>query len=244
MKRFVWAAALAVAVCLWTHARAQDKSDHKMLEAWARMSKVQAMLEYYFMEWGEYPGSLAELDRAFNGQKPKNAPGVDIPLDPGTNKPFVYTTDQTRKRYALSIPDPGAYGGVSFTLPSVEWGYMAVLAEQRRFEQIALECGFNLKALATKCELFAKDNGGQFPRSLDQLFPKYIPRYPQCPASGKNYVLTPAQGGYILGCPNPERHGLKLFRYHSAQGMQVEELPAPGKEPAPAPRPPDPKPEK
>ncbi len=223
MRRLVCALIVALALLSPMLAQQPQSQPDQLREAWARMSKVQALLEYFFMEQGQYPESLAELERAFNTMKPKSGADLVIPKDPGTGKSFVYLCKPPFKKYALSIPDPAAYGGQSFTLPEVDWGFMARLAEQRRTEQIALQCGFNLKGLATQTELFAKDHNKTFPKSLDEMFPKYISRYPQCPASGKNYLMTSIPGGYLLSCPTPERHGLKQFRYHSQQGMQIEE---------------------
>lgn len=230
---------------LWAGALAQQPPAEptpadKMREAWARMSKIQALLEYFYMEQGQYPQSLTELDTAFKSLKPKDGLDVVIPNDPATNKPFVYICRAPYKKYALSIPDAAAYGGQSFTLPEVDWGFMANIAEQRRREQLALQCAYNLKNLATKVELYAKDHGKEFPKSMDDLFPNYINRYPQCPASGKNYSFAPTAAGYDLICPNPGAHGLKTFKYDSKRGMTVEETGASAK-PTAAPSP-DPSP--
>lgn len=226
MRKALCLLLLGLALCLpaATQQPPQPPPQDKMREAWARMAKIQALLEYFFMEQGQYPATLAELDTAFKSLKPKDGADVVIPNDPATGKPFIYICRAPYKKYALSIPDAAAYGGQSFTLPEVDWGFMANVAEQRRREQLALQCAYNLKGLATRVEMFAKDHNKEFPKSMDELFPKYINRYPQCPASGKNYTYVPTATGYQLVCPNPGAHGLKSFLYDSKRGMMVEDV--------------------
>lgn len=188
------------------------------------MSALQAMLEYFYMEAGVYPPDLGDLGRVFNYNLRKSDRPLQIPVDPATNQPFVYTVDARNKSYVLRLPDPAAYGGVSFQLSSVDWAWMNMLAEQRRFEQMFLQTGDNIKGLAKQVELFAKDNGGKFPDTLDALYPKYIKRYPQDPLSGKNYVYSLQGQEYTISCPNPEQYGMKRLLYSSSQGMIVERL--------------------
>jgi len=53
------------------------------------------------------------------------------------------------------------------------------------------ECESNLKNLATACEMFATNNEGHYPQSLDELVEKgYIKEIPACPASGKPYIYS------------------------------------------------------
>jgi len=207
-------------------------------EAVSRMSRIQALLEYVYMETGEYPPNLEFLERSFNHGLPEKAPKVLIPADPATSKPFLYELSQDGRRYRLSPPEPGAYGEHAVTLQSLEWGWMAALARQRRAEQLALECRYHIEILATQCEMFAKDNGGRFPTELSELIPKYLPRHLACPVTGKNYQFTRTTNGYYVSCPNPANHGLKKFGYASDKGMVVEPLenrpPTPSASPAPA----------
>lgn len=219
-------AALLIATLLQMPARAQDAPAWK--EAVSRMSKIQALLEYFYMETGEYPPNLGVLERSFNQDLPDKAPKVVVPTDPATSKAFVYELSQDRKKYRLAPPDPAKYGANAVTLDSIDWGWMALLARQRRAEQLALECKYNMEVLATQSEMFAKDSGGKFPSAIDELVPKYIPRHPVCPLTGKNYSFAPGGKGYIISCPNAQSHGLKKFAYSSDRGMVVEPLPSQG----------------
>lgn len=212
-------------------------------EAAARMSRLQALLEYFYMETGEYPPNLGVLERSFNHGLQDQAPKVVVPTDPATGKPFLYERAQDGRRYRLAPPEPAKYGANALTFESLDWGWMAILARQRRAEQLALECKYNLEVLATQSEMYAKDHGAKFPSQLDDLVPRYIPRHPVCPLTGKNYTYAPGGKGYFLSCPNAQNHGLKKFGYSSDRGMVVEPLeakPAPGEAapaaPAPAPK--------
>ena len=195
-------------------------------EAAQRMSNVQALVEFFFMEAGVYPTQLADIEKAFNFKLPKNFQPVPIPTDPATGRPFVYTVGPKHKSYSLKLPDPQAYGGQTLELTQVPWGWMAWRAEQRRFEELAKLSKYHMEQLATQVEMFAKDNAGKYPVTIDKLFPKYIRRHPQDPLSGQNYQYKPFGDGYIIANPNPERYGLKMFQYSSSQGMQVEPLPS------------------
>lgn len=230
------------ATLLQVPARAQEGASWK--EAVARMSKIQALLEYFYMETGEYPPNLAVLERSFNQDLPDKAPKVVVPPDPATSKPFHYELSPDRKKYRLAPPDPAKYGSNAIGLESIDWGWMALLAKQRRAEQLAMECKYNMEVLATQSEMYAKDNGGKFPSAIDELVPKYIPRHPVCPLTGKNYSFAPGGKGYIISCPNAQNHGLKKFSYSSDRGMVVEPLQSQGgagkgagETPAPVPSP-------
>jgi hypothetical protein len=242
--------AAALALAFWALASGQvfpqSDADAQWREAIARLARVQAMVEYFFMETGVYPSSLEEMDQAYNSRLPQDVPRVLIPKDPATNQPFTYRLSQQRG-YTLSLPDPSRYGGKDLVLEAVDWGWMARLAEQRRFEGLALQCGQTLKLLATQAEMFAKDHANQFPQTLDEMMPRYIRKQPACPMSGKNYLYVRDGAGYRISCPNPELHSLKAFTYDSRKGMIVEELkpqssgsPSPASTPAgsqgPAPR--------
>lgn len=190
-----------------------------------KISHMQSLLEFFFMEAGIYPPSLDELNVAFNAQLPKGSKTVPIPVDPATGKKFIYRPEPSRKSYSLAFPDATKYGlGADFQLTSVSWGWLALRAERKRFEEMVKMSKYHIESLATQVEMFAKDNG-KYPEKLDQLFPKYIKRHPQDPVTGKNYKYTQLADGYVVSSPNPERYGLKIFQYSSSQGIQVEVLP-------------------
>jgi len=246
-------ALVLVALVLWTFAlsgpgsqvRAEAEAPWK--EAAVRMSRLQALLEYFYMETGEYPPNLKVLERFFNHGIPDEAPKVTVPTDPATSKPFLYEVSQDALRYRLAPPDPGAYGAQALTLETLDWGWMAALARQRRAEQMGMECRLKIEVLATQCEMYAKDHEGKFPTRIEDLVPKYLPRVPVCPATGQAHLLVPTSTGYFISCPNPNSHGLKKFGYASDKGMVVEAMenkprparPAssPGSSPSPGPSP-------
>ncbi|CAN0505410.1 unnamed protein product, partial [Phaeothamnion confervicola] len=165
------------------------------------------MLEYFFMEAGFYPNSLEELEQLINSKAPKGSKLLVVPKDPATNQPFSYTLEKTGRRYILTVPDSSKYPEGKPYVQSMEWGFLADLAELRRFEQIVRHTTNIIKAVATQVELFAKDHGNQFPNSLDDLMPKYMARYPTDPLTNKNFNYTKTATGYIVACPNPERYG-------------------------------------
>ncbi len=242
-----------VALCVWALAlggpqvRAESEAP-SWREAAVRMSRLQTLLEYFYMETGEYPPNLKVLERFFNHGIPAEAPKVAVPVDPATSKPFLYEVSQDGLHYRLAPPDPTVYGAQTLTLETLDWGWMAALARQRRAEQMGMECRLKIEVLATQCEMYAKDHEGRFPARIEDLVPKYLPRVPVCPATGQSHLLVPTSTGYFISCPNPNNHGLKRFGYASDKGMVVEALearPRPGRPagpPSPAPASPAPSP--
>ena len=65
-----------------------------------KLSHMQSLLEYYFLETGLYPASLDGLNAAYNSKLSRGAKPVPIPVDPATGKPFVYEIAEGRKSYA------------------------------------------------------------------------------------------------------------------------------------------------
>lgn len=205
---------------------AAEKTSLSPQEGLQQLTSLQAMLEFFFMEAGVYPPTLEELNLAFNSELPRGSKPVPMPKDPASGKAFLYKTSPNRKAYVVSFPDPTAYGlDAGFELRSVTWGWLALRAEQRRFEEMVKLSKYHIETLATQVEMFAKDNKGAYPKTLDDLFPKYIQRHPQDPVTGRNYSYKPLADGYIVASPNPERYGLSVFQYSSSQGIQVEVLP-------------------
>ena len=213
--------ALGLMLALTPAVRAQDKTP----EAWQRLSRLQCLIEYFYMETGVYPLDLAEMDQIFRAKAPRAPKPVAIPLDPAANQPFKYQVDAAGRRYTISVPDPAKYGGQKIALSTVDWGYLADLADLKRFEQIVRQMSNLMKAVATQCEMYAKDHAGKYPEQLDDLLPKYISRFPNDPLTGKNLTYKKLLDGYVIGCPNPERYGLKTFQYSSSQGIQMEQAP-------------------
>ena len=85
--------------------------------------------------------------------------------------------------------------------PAVRWGVMLVITvslcalvgvvlapnfERPHRGNNLTACKSNCKNIATALEMYASDNKGQYPKSLDGLFPKsYLRRIPSCPSSLK-----------------------------------------------------------
>src|SRR5689334_13262220 len=105
----------------------------KINEAWSRMSRIQAFLEWFYLTAGAagYPSSLQEMERAINAKAPKGMHPIAMPVDPATNKPFKYSTDPQGTRYTLTVPDPSAYGGAKPTLTSVDLGFLPHVVRDR-----------------------------------------------------------------------------------------------------------------
>ncbi|MCR5661996.1 MAG: hypothetical protein K6G50_07695 [bacterium] len=187
------------------------------------MSRLQAMIEYYFIETGAYPSSLEALERSFNKGLPEEAVKVKIPVDPISSQPFVYKLSPDRRVYLLSLPDPSLYGNNAFELRPVDWAWMAEATRLRRMERVLLDCTHSMELIANRIELYAKDHENVFPDNLAALRPRYMPKALVCPGCGLEYVYERKGKGYLLSCPEPIRHGLKTFTYDSEKGLKVEE---------------------
>lgn len=187
------------------------------------MSRLQCLVEYFFMETGVYPLDLSEMEQVFRSRAPRAPRQVPIPLDPATNQPFKYQVDAQGRKYTISVPDPSKYGNARLVLAPVDWGYLADLADLRRFKAIVEESKAMMKLVATQTEMYAKDHSGHYPDSFDQMMPKYIQKFPSDPLTGKNLVYKKLLDGYTIGMPNPDRYGLKVFTYDSTKGIQMEQ---------------------
>ena len=205
---------------------AQDKS----VEAWQRLSRLQCLIEYFYMETGVYPLDLQEMDQIFRQRAPRAPKPVAIPVDPATSQPFVYKLEKNGRRYSISVPDPSKYGGARLSLSTVDWGYLSDLADLKRFSEIVRQMQNIMKVVATQVEMFAKDHAGQYPSELDELLPKYVTRMPSDPLTGKNLSYKKLVDGYYISCPNPEKYGMKTFQYSSSKGIVMEQAPRPGSE--------------
>jgi len=66
-------------------------------------------------------------------------------------------------------------------------------------------CKSNLKNLATTLEMYASDNAGHYPHSLDKLIePDYLKRLPTCPAAGRmtylDYQVSTNPDSFSVSC--------------------------------------------
>lgn len=214
-------------------------AEDKLAECWSKLSRIQAYVEYFYMETGIYPPSLDDLEKILNDQAPQKSRLIKLPVDPATNKPFRFLLEKDGKRYQLTVPDAGAYGGKAPTLANVDWAFLSGLAEKRRFEQMLVQSATMLKAVAGACEMYAKDHNKQYPSALDDLMPKYLQRVPSDPLTGKNLLYKKTVDGYQIVNPNPEKYMLKVFIYDSSSGIKVEQMDGrtPKPEPPPTPSP-------
>ncbi len=212
-------------------------AEDKLTDCWSRLARIQAYVEYFYMETGIYPPSLDDLEKILNDQAPQKSRLIKLPVDPATNKPFRFLLEKEGKRYQLTVPDAAAYGGKAPALGNVDWAFLSGLAEKRRFEQMLMQSATMLKAVAGACEMYAKDHNKQYPSTLDDLMPKYLQRVPSDPLTGKNLLYKKTVDGYQIVNPNPEKYMLKLFIYDSSSGLKVEQLDAraPKQEPTPSP---------
>jgi len=177
------------------------------------------------METGVYPLDLQEMDQYFRAKAPRAPKPVPIPMDPATNQPFLYKAEANGRKYSLSVPDSSKYGGAKIAVAPMDWGYLKDLADLQRFTEFLRSMQNMLKVVATWVEMYAKDHSGQYPNALDDLLPKYVTKMPSDPLTGKNLAYKKLVDGYVIGCPNPEKYGMKLFQYSSAKGIEMEQLP-------------------
>lgn len=191
------------------------------IRAYARM---QVLIEYYFMNAGIYPASLEALEHSLNSELPADASRVKIEKEPVSGKPFIYTVSKDRHSYTLSLPNPEVYGRDVPSLRQIDWGWMFWAAEARRIERQTMGCMKSIEALATECEIYAKDHGKAFPAALEDLRPQYMPKLLLCPGCGKPYEYVLRRGGYFISCPDAASHGLSKFGYDSEKGLLIEEL--------------------
>jgi len=66
-------------------------------------------------------------------------------------------------------------------------------------------CKSNLKNLAAALEMYASDNAGNYPHSLDKLIePTYLKRLPTCPATGQmtylDYQVSTEPDSFSFSC--------------------------------------------
>lgn len=91
-------------------------------------------------------------------------------------------------------------------------------------------CESNLKNIGVALEMYATDNNGVYPKSLDKLTPNYLRYIPTCPSAGSD-TYTPGYSvsgtNYTVICSGDNHHAVGLPpdypRYTSTQGLIVPE---------------------
>lgn len=200
--------------------------DNKLSECIKNISKLQSLIEYFYLQSGIYPDSLESLDKSYNIPPDKSTEikeKIEIPKDPATGKSFVYKFDEkTPDKYFLTIPDPKAYGVERIELNAIDWGWMKTYAgEERRKWGISI-CIDLLKRLATDIEIYASENKKQFPKTLDDLIKaKFdVPEVLTCPVCKKKYVYElNKDNSYVIKCAEPSAHKVKQLEYDSLKGI-------------------------
>ena len=74
---------------------------------------------------------------------------------------------------------------VTVWLLAVTWVVSGVLFRPS-YQGQSTACKSNLKNVGTACEMYATDNAGRYPQSLDKLTPSYLKTIPTCPTAGAN----------------------------------------------------------
>jgi hypothetical protein len=218
---------ISVILCILALLRAPvmgaDEKGDVLGECISCLSKMQAYIEFYYMETGIYPKSLAELERIFNEDVENAKEKLLFPRDPASGKDFIYTTGKDFLSYTLSAPDPSAYGLKKLAVSSVNWGWMNSVAQEKRRMAFAQFCKFNIEFLSQAINKY-RSTEKKVPTDLKLLIPKYIKGVPLCPASGREYIYKGGTDSYSITCANPKEHGFKTFIYTSKDGFKAEPI--------------------
>jgi hypothetical protein len=198
---------------------ADERADNVSNAAQA-MGSIQAYLEFYFMETGQYPEALEDMLSQYNQGVKQSEPLVKIPTDPVTGKKFVYTTNGDRNRYTLRVPEPAAYGLASLEVHQVDWGWMAGIASEQKKKRMTARCAQYMSLIADVLDQYNKANRNKYPDSLQQMIPKYLQKVPTCPLCKQPYVYTHTDRGFEISCPDPKAHGLEYLKFSSTDGLK------------------------
>lgn len=184
------------------------------------LSKVQTLLEFYYMWTGQYPDALEEMVSQYNQGVRQSEPLVTLPTDPATGKKFLYTPSPDHLKYVLRAPEPAAYGVPALEIRQVDWGWMASLAAEKKKQRLTLRCAQYMQLLAEVCDQYNKANRNKYPDTLEQLIPKYLQKQPTCPLNSKPFLYKHDERGFEIACPDPKAHGLEIFRFSSTEGLK------------------------
>lgn len=213
-------------------AMAAESREDLLTQCFGYMAKIQAMVEYFYMETGVYPKDLKDMEGTYNELVPKEFEKVTVPKDPATGKNFGYVPSPKGDSYVLSCPEPARYGLKKLELSTVQWGWMKAVAQEKRREGFISGCLYNIKGIATAMEMYARKNNKKYPEKVKNLIPEYISCEPKCPLTGKEFIYEVKPGQYKISCPNPSAHGLGALYYSSSEGVRVLRE-APKSEPKP-----------
>ncbi|MBQ7528841.1 hypothetical protein IJT10_02915 [bacterium] len=96
---------------------------------------------------------------------------------------------------------------------------------KKQMEEDLKTCSDNLKQIGTACELYATDHKEHYPKTIEELQPKYMATIPTCPVHDTSYVYTSQKDpdSYEVYCPGSNHIELGLENDHpifnSTQGL-------------------------
>jgi general secretion pathway protein G len=80
-----------------------------------------------------------------------------------------------------------------------------------RAQSLCTACKQNLANIGKAFEMYATDNGGEYPTSPVGVIPNYLSKIPTCPSSGVDYqigVNPPPENNYTLVCRGSGHSGV------------------------------------
>ena len=179
------------------------------------------MLEFYYMETGQYPESVEDMLNQYNQGVKQSDPMVSVPTDPVTGKKLVYKPNEERSAYTLGVPSPSAYGLSALEIRNVNWGWMAAVAADQKRKRMAYACARYQEMLVGALNQYAKDHKNQLPNTLEGLITAKsdMKKIPTCPVAKKPYLYThDGTRAFEVACPDPKAHGLEVFKFNSIDG--------------------------
>ncbi len=217
MKKFVLLL-FAIMLIMQGNVFSQPKSK-PLTDTVSAISRVQSYLEFYYMNTGNYPKTLQELDRIFNEGLQKESDRVVIPLEPGVSKSFLYKPSADLKSYVLSVNDASVYGLESFELKSVPWGWMSLVASDINMAAKTDLCRRYMEGIIMGVKAY-QEKEKKLPTDIKDLVPGYFKAVPVCPQCAKPYILTKSADDLVISCPEPQSHLLKVYRYSLRKGAE------------------------
>ncbi len=130
--------------------------------------------------WKELAEQLEDVQPA-PPPKPAAVPATVAPNKPKLQAPGVDEEPQPPKEEVNWL----AVGVVALVLlAAIGYGITSFL-RSRSENQLAV-CTSNLAIIVAASNMYARDHGGQYPKSLDELVGKYMLDSPVCPCAGRN----------------------------------------------------------
>lgn len=209
---------ILISVFLSSVSSAQEKDEAKLVEVFEAISRARVYIEFYFMEAGEYPETLDQLEKDLNSLLPPELEKIKFPTDPATGGTFVYKQGSDKKSYTLSVPEPVKYGVSKLEFVNVPWAGFTQIAQERKLRFLQMICVENIKLIANALEAYASRNNGKYPSKLKDLIPKYVVTMPVCPITNKLYEYKVEGDNCSIACPNPKEHQMNTLMYSTSRG--------------------------